>query len=137
MYYINRMSLECDPEAELQDVMYSSKTIHDDNTLCLICHHNENSEKDQWDRYLLKCGHAYHTRCFRRWCYEKDSVNCPLCGFSQKEEHLYCSACNSFGHCDLFSGCNVIKKRKRTRGRMDKRWLELYTHILNGEIQVH
>ena len=64
--------------------------------LCLICRCEED---EQWGRYMLKCGHIFHTRCFKLWCYKKECVNCSLCGDIEGDpEFYYCSFCREYGH---------------------------------------
>ena len=47
-------------------------------------------EEGQWNRYDLKCGHTFHTRCFRQWCYKKDSVNCSAKQKIKKYFFIFC-----------------------------------------------
>ena len=44
------------------------QVIHNSSELCMVCMTNEIEDGKQWDRYILKCGHIAHTRCFRNWC---------------------------------------------------------------------
>ena len=71
------MNLEFDMEKEFDVLIIScySKPIKPNRELCLICH----DANDEFDKYKLTCKHAFHTRCFRRFCYYKDAVKCPLC----------------------------------------------------------
>lgn len=144
------MALSCEPWAELIDVVHYTKTIQNDNTLCLICHHDETETGDKWDRYQLKCNHKYHTRCLRRWGHIKKCVNCPLCGDVDRKNDLYCGHCDTFGHSDSRGNCPIINneielmmrrqreatKKPKTRGRVDKRLIKAYDHIINNCIDV-
>ena len=72
------MELECEPEKEFQDVILLSCYTEDkpgDEEICLICHDANNT----YDQYELTCRHRYHTRCYRRYCFYKDAIKCPLC----------------------------------------------------------
>ena len=72
------MELEFEPEKEFNDIILLScyvKTKKGDNQICLICH----DVNDAFDKYKLTCKHTYHTRCYRRYCFYKDAIKCPLC----------------------------------------------------------
>lgn len=78
---------------------YYTQTIRNSNELCIICQLDEHEDGKQWDRYKIVCGHYFHTRCFRKWAEEKQSVNCPYCGdIPQIDKNQYCSSCKVFGH---------------------------------------
>lgn len=52
-----------------------------------------------WHRYQLQCGHQCHERCYRRWCFQKNIVGCPICGSLLKNKaNAYCFYCSSWGH---------------------------------------
>ena len=56
-------------------------------------------DKLLWTRYLLQCGHEAHTRCYRKWCKQNNTVGCNVCGFlDKKEENMYCNICDVGGH---------------------------------------
>jgi len=61
-----------------------TKHIDDSDELCLICMTDETEDGHQWERYQLQCGHIFHTRCLRRWCYVKKHLNCSYCGIYQR-----------------------------------------------------
>ena len=95
------MSLIYNSNEESDDVLQYVKTIYNNDTLCLICHHDETIEEDppaSWDRYQFKCNHMYHTRCLRKWCYHKQKVNCPICGDVDIScnTNYNCSICGEF-----------------------------------------
>ena len=104
------MAMECEPSQELIDVIFCCKTLSDDKTECIICLHDETAEGHQWDRYRMPCGHKYHTRCLRRWCYYKQSVNCPLCADVNKDGvNTRCIICGQSGHNGLHDGCPTVE----------------------------
>ena len=97
------MSLDYNGSEENDDVLAYIKTINNNDTLCLICHHDETTQETppaSWDRYEFKCGHKFHSRCLRRWCYFKSCVNCPICGDinMNDDSNYYCNECERFGH---------------------------------------
>ena len=66
-----------------QDYIYSAhygEPLYDNKDLCLICYVDEVEDGKQWERYKTKCGHIFHTRCFRRWCGDKNCITCSFCG---------------------------------------------------------
>jgi len=72
------MELECEPEKEYEDVFLLfcfTKEKPGDDEDCLICHDANNT----YDKYELTCKHRYHTRCYRRYCFYKNAIKCPLC----------------------------------------------------------
>ena len=72
------MELECEPEKEYEDIVLLSCFIDHtpgDDDICLICHDVNNT----YDKYKLTCKHLYHTRCYRRYCFYKKAIKCPLC----------------------------------------------------------
>ncbi len=89
------MEFECEPQLEYQEFMLYVKTLHNNNELCIVCQVDETVDAHKWDRYMTRCGHVSHTRCFRRWCGKKVCLNCPLCGdIPETEANLYCSHCD-------------------------------------------
>ena len=72
------MELEADPTKEYNNILllfcYTKHKTGDDE-ICLICHDVNNS----YDKYKLICKHTYHTRCYRRYCFYKNDIKCPLC----------------------------------------------------------
>ena len=59
----------------------------------------------------LKCGHSFHSRCFREWCGTKNCINCPLCGDVEETKHnRFCSFCKKWGHSGLFEGCPKVNE---------------------------
>jgi len=74
------MELPIDPDKEYtnDDILFYTKQIKANKFFCLICQIEE--QKPKFDKYKLKCKHQYHTRCFRRYCFYKNKVLCPLCG---------------------------------------------------------
>lgn len=52
-----------------------------------------------WNRFELPCrrAHQVHPYCYRKWCKEKGSVGCPLCGVVPYEKaKKVCMECNAF-----------------------------------------
>ena len=48
------------------DVVAYVKSIHNNKEdLCIVCQ-VEDPDDECWDRYELKCGHIFHSRCIRR-----------------------------------------------------------------------
>ena len=77
---------------------------------CIVCMVDEDFDKEVWTRYELRCGHQMHSRCFRKWCHQKQKINCPYCGdVEDKPENHYCSICKIFGHSDIGEECPKIK----------------------------
>ena len=54
--------------------------LSNNQDLCLACDCDETEEGKQWDRYKTKCGHVFHTRCFRKWCAVKIVLIVPFAG---------------------------------------------------------
>lgn len=93
------MDLNCEPDEEYIDCMFYIKDINDSKDLCLICMTDETEEGKQWTRYKIKCGHVFHSRCFRRWCGMKNCLNCSCCGdLPEDKSSRYCNKCDEFGH---------------------------------------
>ena len=87
------------------------KTVHNTRERCIVCMVDEDFDKEVWTRYELRCGHQMHTRCFRKWCEQKQKINCPYCGdIEDIAKNHYCSACNVFGHSNQNGGCSETKK---------------------------
>ena len=95
-----------------------TQLVKDDRTLCVICHVEEPQDVC-WDRYVLRCGHKYHTRCFRTWCGSKGKVNCPQCGDVQQiPQNRYCSGCDVWGHCGFIDNYNIYCKKRKSAVKM-------------------
>ena len=93
------MDLTCDPDVEYLDCVFFVKNMHKDKGQCLICLMDETEEGKQWDRYKIKCGHVFHSRCFRRWCGKRQCLNCSFCGdLPEDDSSRYCNDCDEFGH---------------------------------------
>ena len=103
------MDIDCDFTCEYFTSVFYVKELHQNSSLCLVCLTDETEDGKQWLRYTLKCGHVFHSRCFRRWCGKKQAINCPYCGnIEESMSNRYCSTCQSFGHnvlCDDISAC--------------------------------
>ena len=98
------MELEFEPQLEYSPSVFFVKTLKDSKELCIVCQVDETADGHQWDRYITKCGHISHTRCFRRWCGKKNCLNCPYCGdIPMTQQNAFCSICNKFGYCSLSS----------------------------------
>jgi hypothetical protein len=67
---------------------------------CLCCMEEDTEESKKWDRYELKCGHQYHTRCLRKLWDCNRRVFCSYCGDINENNSLnsYCSKCKEWGH---------------------------------------
>ena len=93
------MNVEYEPYQDYIDVIFYIRVLKDNTDLCLVCMTDEIEDGQHWDRYQMKCGHVYHTRCLRRWCYHKQAVNCTCCGNVPDDPvHMHCSFCKKFGH---------------------------------------
>ena len=121
------MEINSDDEVNIfYEKDYYTQTIKNSNELCIICQLDEHENCQQWDRYKLICGHIFHTRCFRKWAEEKQSINCPYCGnIKQIEKNKFCNSCNSFGHqscCRLTNEeieiCNLFSLKKIIYGNV-------------------
>ena len=104
------MDLDFDIDQEYTHTHFYTNTVKDSKELCLVCMVEED---DQWDRYMTKCKHVFHTRCFRRWCGKKQSINCPLCGdIPEFEENMYCDGCKAFGHLTYADKCPIAQQEE-------------------------
>ena len=75
------------------------KLVKNSNELCIVCQVDETEDGKQFNRYQLVCKHIAHTRCLRRWCSMKDSLNCPYCShIKRQKKNRYCEECDTFGH---------------------------------------
>ena len=91
----------------------------------MICLTDETKEGKQWTRYQIKCGHVFHSRCFRRWCGTKQCLNCSCCGdIPEDRDSRYCEKCDVFGHnCSLDRweqlefGSTIKTKKKKNKSR--------------------
>ena len=95
------MELECANFILSNKVEISDYTQHilKSKELCIVCQLDEHDDGLHWERYKLVCGHFFHTRCFRKWCLKKQSINCPYCGdIPQINTNKFCSSCHIFGH---------------------------------------
>ena len=109
------MEIEAEPELEYFNcIFYVKKTDEANKTLCKVCLTDETEDGNQWDRYQLRCGHIYHTRCFRRWCGVKNCLNCPYCGtIEEAKKNRYCDDCDAYGHnvlCDGMYACPRVRR---------------------------
>ena len=109
---------------ELEVVAYVKTIMNNKDDLCVVCQ-VEDPEGECWDRYQLKCGHIFHSRCIRRWCGKKDTINCPLCGdIAEVKENRYCDDCKVWGHSifkdDYTQYCMKQKKKPRRRKSQSK-----------------
>ena len=105
------MEIEYDPDQDCDKVLFYIKVLQDNTDLCLVCMTDETEDGHVWDRYQLKCGHVYHSRCLRRWCYHKQSVNFTCCGnIPEDPAYMYCLFCKSFGH--AWYSCDAGRKRR-------------------------
>ena len=108
------MELDFEPEAEYDNCMFFVKDMQDNNDLCLICMIDETKEGNQWTRYKVRCGHVFHSRCFRRWCGVKQRLNCCHCGdLPEDETSRYCEKCDEFGHNCMLDLWQYGKKRNK------------------------
>ncbi len=66
---------------------------------CVACLKDENTNI-RWHRYELPCHHQMHTRCCRKWIFEKGKLNCRFCGDidTSQTKSQYCSTCNKWGY---------------------------------------
>jgi hypothetical protein len=95
------MELECENFFLSNNIEIPNFTqnIFKSNELCIICQLDEHEDDKVWERYKLVCGHIFHTRCFRKWCLKKQSINCPYCGdIKQININKFCNSCKIFGH---------------------------------------
>lgn len=100
------MELDADYEIEFFDTIFYTKNIKDNNDLCLVCLVDEREEGQHWEKYMTRCGHVSHTRCYRRWCFKKQKIHCPLCGdIAPVKKNRYCWDCKRFGHNACVDNC--------------------------------
>ena len=95
------MELECEKFFLSNNVEIPDYTQHilKSNELCIVCQLDEYEDNKVWERNKLVCGHIFHTRCFRKWCLKKQSINCPYCGdIQQINKNKFCNSCKIFGH---------------------------------------
>ena len=89
------MEIDCEVinAASLSSHNYG-KVRRNSSELCMVCLTDEIEDGKQWDRYILRCGHIAHSRCFRNWCGVKNKVNCPVCSdVPTVKDNRYCSYC--------------------------------------------
>ena len=108
------MEINASDENDYFDVFFYTKQVKSNDkqvkNICLICLLDETDDGKEWDRLILKCGHACHSRCLRMWCGFKKCVNCPLCGdIPEIKQNRYCNECDNFGH-SLFDDCPTHEK---------------------------
>ena len=107
------MDIDCDFTCEYFASVFYVKELRQDSSLCLVCLLDEGEDEKRWLRYELRCGHVFHTRCFRRWCGKKQAINCPYCGsIDESMANRYCSTCQCFGHnvlCDGVGQCPISR----------------------------
>ena len=77
-----------------------SKKLKNCDTLCTICNVDERMSCKKWYRLNLSCDHTFHSKCLRKYCFEKKQVSCPICKLEIKlvNKNKYCSRCDNFGH---------------------------------------
>ena len=117
------MDLDDDFEKDYAVSQFYGFPLSNNQDLCLICYVDETEDKKQWDRYKTKCGHIFHTRCFRRWCGVKNCVNCSFCGnIPEIIDNRFCVCCSEFGHsallgepCEIPKPTVIPKRRFRIR----------------------
>ncbi len=81
------------------DLYQMVKKLTDHNDLCNICKADETKHGKKWKRYMLSCGHMYHAKCLRKWCFSKMCISCPSCGYIKPiYKNKYCSVCDIFDH---------------------------------------
>ena len=91
------------------DLYSMTKKIIGCNQLCTICHADETKVGKKWLRYMLSCGHIYHSKCIRKHCFNKMVIHCPTCGYLHPVyKNKYCSRCDIFGH--PTNVCDINKK---------------------------
>ena len=101
------MELNSNIDNEYMKCVFFAKDVEDNYDLCLICMIDEHDDNQHWQRYQLPCGHIFHTRCFRRWCSEKQHLNCSFCGnLSEDKNNIYCDVHDTFGS---HKGCSIWK----------------------------
>ena len=110
------MELDYEGHPILSECVLYTKELRNNPSVCMVCLMDE-YEKHQtyWAKVQLKCGHIAHTRCFRKWCYTKEKVVCPICRKNMDDSQLYCHICNNYGHSAFFerlSDSKRVKKRK-------------------------
>ena len=100
------MELDLDSD-DYCNCVFFVKPLKDSKELCLVCMVDEHGNNQHWERYQLKCGHIYHSRCFRRWCGVKQRMNCTYCGdIPEDRTTLYCDFHDKFGK---HKGCPSAK----------------------------
>ena len=106
------MNIEFDCDKDYKNSAYYGMDLYDNKDLCLICCVDETEDGEQWQRYKTKCGHIFHTRCFRRWCGVKNCINCSLCGdIKEIKQNRHCHDCNKFGHAyECGDDCPIMTK---------------------------
>jgi hypothetical protein len=78
--------------------------------VCYVCICEDTDTEKKWDRYELKCGHQYHTRCLRKFWGEHNEIKCSVCGVIQELPHnQYCSHCKIWGHSELTNCPEMIR----------------------------
>ena len=104
------MEFEFDLKKEYLNSFNYGERLFNNKDLCLIC--NVEEEERNWQRYRLVCGHVFHTRCFRRWCGVKQSINCSYCGDIPEVIHnRFCTMCYKFGHSASFGDdCETVNR---------------------------
>ena len=96
------MEFKYDFNKEYFNSSFYGERLYNNKETCLVCYVDETENNLNWERYRLVCGHIFHTRCFRRWCHVKQSVNCSFCGnISEIEQNRFCNMCYEFGHSAL------------------------------------
>lgn len=106
------MELESNIELESDSGIHCVKLIKNSKKMCMICVFKATENNGPWDRYMLKCGHYFHTRCFRRYVkISNEKVQCSVCqqgNIKDDQSFNYCKNCCKFGH-NQFNCLQVIK----------------------------
>ena len=111
------MELRYEADKEHSESTFYVQQLPSNNTdLCIICQVDETQDGKQWDRYSSKCGHVFHSRCFRRWCGVRGAINCPYCGdIPEVKKFRFCSTCRCYGHSDAYDGWQECTSKSKAR----------------------
>ena len=105
------MELDYEGHPILSDCVLYTKELNNNPSLCMVCLMDEYEQHHAyWAKVQLKCGHVAHTRCFRKWCYTKGKVVCPICRKDMDMSQQYCHICNNYGHSAFMSDCPSVKE---------------------------
>ena len=113
---------DSDEFEEFFDMLFYVKPIRNNQEkLCIVCQVAEPSD-NIWDRYQFVCGHVFHTRCIRKWCGLKQSVNCPYCGDIEiSRANRYCDDCKKLGHNNAVDGFKFCSASRAANKRALRR----------------